>query len=203
MQASNHGHLLFCGIVAPERAALVARQLLGPGSFSGWGIRTLSTGEARFNPMSYHNGSVWPHDNALIALGLARHGLKADAARVLSGLFDAAAHQEMRRLPELFCGFERRPHRGPTAYPVACAPQAWAAASLFGVLAACLGLELSYESGEVRFTDPVLPEFLETVTLRNLRLGPSRLDVKLSRHGADVTINVLDRHGPAKVVVMK
>jgi glycogen debranching enzyme len=203
VRASNPGHLLYCGMIAPERAALLARQLMGPGSFGGWGIRTLSTGEVRFNPMSYHNGSVWPHDNAVIALGFARYGFKAQAAAVLSGLFDAAAHQEMRRLPELFCGFERRPHRGPTAYPVACAPQAWSAASLFGVLSACLGIELKHAQNEIRFTDPVLPEFLETVTIRNLRLGDSRIDVALSRHGSDVTTQVLSRQGSAKVVIMK
>jgi glycogen debranching enzyme len=203
VRASNPGHLLFCGIAAPERAGRVAGQLMGAGSFSGWGIRTLATGEARFNPMSYHNGSVWPHDNALIAAGFARYGRKAEAARVLAGLFDAAAHQEMRRLPELFCGFERRPHTGPTSYPVACAPQAWAAASFFGVLAACLGLQLDYEKNEIRFTDPVLPGFLETVTVRNLKLGTSSIDVALTRHGHDVTTNVLRREGPAKVVIMK
>jgi glycogen debranching enzyme len=109
----------------------------------------------------------------------------------------------MRRLPELFCGFERRPHRGPTAYPVACAPQAWSAASLFGVLSACLGIDLKHAENEIRFTDPALPEFLETVTIRNLRLGDAKLDVALSRHGSDVTTEVLRRHGSAKVVIMK
>jgi glycogen debranching enzyme len=203
VRASNPGHLLFCGVVTPERAARVASQLMGPGAFSGWGIRTLATGETRFNPMSYHNGSVWPHDNALIAGGFARYGRKGEAARVLAGLFDAAAHQDMRRLPELFCGFERRPHTGPTSYPVACAPQAWAAASLFGVLGACLGLQLDYEKNEIRFTDPVLPGFLDTVTIRNLKLGPSSIDVTLTRHGRDVTTHVLRREGPAKLVVMK
>ncbi|MGQ7794419.1 amylo-alpha-1,6-glucosidase [Faunimonas sp. B44] len=203
IRASNAGHLLVTGICAPERAFSVARQLMAPGSFSGWGIRTLGTGEARFNPMSYHNGSVWPHDNAVIALGLARYGLKAEAARVLSGLFDAAAHQELRRLPELFCGFERRPHRGPTAYPVACAPQAWASASLFGVLAACLGLELDDAAEQIRFVDPVLPCFLDEIIIRNLRLGDTSMDIMLRRHGSDVGTNVLRRNGSAKLVVVK
>ncbi|MYZ49330.1 amylo-alpha-1,6-glucosidase [Propylenella binzhouense] len=203
VRASNAGHLLFTGICDPERAARVARLLMGGGSFSGWGIRTLATGEARFNPMSYHNGSVWPHDNALVALGFARYGLKQEAARVLAGLFDAAAHQELRRLPELFCGFERRPHRGPTAYPVACAPQAWASASLFGVLAASLGLEFDHAADEIRLNEPVLPGFLEGVTIRNLALGETRMDIRLTRHGGDVGTNVLRRTGPARIVVMK
>src|SRR3712207_6128009 len=126
VRTSNAGHALFTGIAAPERAQRVAATLMTPEGFSGWGIRTVARGEARFNPMSYHNGSVWPHDNALIASGFARYGLKAEAARVFAGLFDAATHHELRRLPELFCGFSRRPHRGPTPYPVACSPQAWA-----------------------------------------------------------------------------
>jgi glycogen debranching enzyme len=153
--------------------------------------------------MSYHNGSVWPHDNAIIAIGMARYGLKHEAATLLAGLFDASSHQEIRRLPELFCGFERRPHRGPTAYPVACAPQAWAAASFFGVLGACLGVELRHGDDEICLTEPVLPEFLEAVVLRNLTIGSSSVDLRLARHGNDVSTNVLARRGTAKVIVVK
>jgi len=130
------GHALFTGIAAPGLAARVAETLLGPDSFSGWG--TVASGEARFNPISYHNGSIWPHDNAMIALGYARYGLASHAARVFSAMFEAAAYQELRRLPELYCGFIRKRHRGPTAYPVACAPQAWASAAPFAFLEACL-----------------------------------------------------------------
>ena len=114
VRTSNAGHALFTGIAAPERAARVAETLLGRDSFSGWGIRTVASGEARFNPISYHNGSIWPHDNAMIALGFARYGLVGHAAQVFSAMFEAAAYQELRRLPELFCGFIRKPHRGPT-----------------------------------------------------------------------------------------
>ena len=203
VRASNAGHALFTGIADPERARLVAASLMSPEGFSGWGIRTVAHGEARYNPMSYHNGSVWPHDNALIALGLARYGLKAAAGRVLEGLFNAAAEQEMRRLPELFCGFNRRPHRGPTAYPVACVPQAWAAASIFGLLAGCLGLELAHADNQICFRDPVLPDFLDHLTIRNLALGDSRLDLRLNRYGRDVTVNVLSRRGNARVMILK
>jgi glycogen debranching enzyme len=203
VRTSNAGQVLFSGIADPIRARRVAAQLMSPESFSGWGIRTLAAGEPRFNPMSYHNGSVWPHDNALIACGFARYGLKDKAARVLAALFDAAAHQELRRLPELFCGFNRRPHRGPTGYPVACAPQAWAAASLFGVLGACLGLEIRQAVDEVRFEKPVLPTVLDEVVIRNLRLGTSRMDVRLHRYDSDVTANVLAREGSAKLLVLK
>ncbi len=203
VRTSNAGHALFTGIASPDHAHRVAATLLDRDSFSGWGIRTLARGEARYNPMSYHNGSVWPHDNAIIALGLSRYGLREKAAVVFEAMFAAASRQDQRRLPELFCGFIRRTRRGPTAYPVACSPQAWAAAAPFAFLQACLGFDLAYTHNEVRFTDPCVPEFLNDVTLQGLRLGGSRLDLRLNRHGADVTINVLAREGDARVVLQR
>src|SRR5262249_27086635 len=134
VRSSNAGQVLFTGICAPERAAEIAHDLMRPHFFSGWGIRTIAQGEARYNPMSYHNGSIWPHDNALIALGLARYGLKRAVEQVFQGLFDTASYMDLRRLPELFCGFARRRGRGPTLYPVACAPQAWASAPPFTLI---------------------------------------------------------------------
>jgi len=201
--ASNAGHALFTGIATPDRARKVAASLLNPDGFSGWGIRTLSRGQPRYNPMSYHNGSVWPHDNALIAIGFANYGLKTEAARVFAGVFNAARQQELRRLPELFCGFIRRPHRGPTPYPVACAPQAWAATAILGLLAACLGLELSHEKDEILFRDPAMPDFLDEVIIRNVRLGASRADLRLHRYGNDVTANVLAQRGTSKILILK
>ena len=124
-----------------DRARKVAADLMRPHFFTGWGIRTVARGEARYNPMSYHDGSIWPHDNALIALGLARYGLKHSVEHLFKGLFDAASYMDLRRLPELFCGFQRERRRGPTLYPVACAPQAWASATPFTLLEAALGLE--------------------------------------------------------------
>ncbi|HET6377496.1 MAG TPA: amylo-alpha-1,6-glucosidase, partial [Methylocella sp.] len=203
VRTSNAGHALFAGIASPGRAARVSETLLSPDSFSGWGIRTVASGEARFNPMSYHNGSVWPHDNAIAALGLARYGFPGHACKVFSAMFEAAAYQELRRLPELFCGFVRKPHRGPTGYPVACAPQAWASAATFAFLGACLGIDLSFESNSVVFRNPLLPAFLDHVDLKQLSLGNSRLDLRLQRYGADVTVNVLQRRGSAKVLLMK
>ncbi|HEX3493852.1 MAG TPA: amylo-alpha-1,6-glucosidase, partial [Methylocella sp.] len=203
VRTSNAGHALFTGIAAPERAARVVETLLGRDSFSGWGIRTVASGEARFNPISYHNGSVWPHDNAMIALGLVRYGFRWHAAKVFSAMFEAAAYQELRRLPELFCGFIRKPRRGPTAYPVACAPQAWASAAPFAFLGACLGMDLRHEANSVSFRDPVMPAFLDYVTLNQLSLGKSRLDLRLHRHGRDVTLNLLRRQGDAKVMLVK
>src|SRR5258708_6040930 len=171
VRSSNAGHALFTGIASPEHALRLAETLCRRESFSGWGIRTLATSEARYNPMSYHNGSGWPHDNALIALGFARYGLGALAARVLAGLFDVALYMELLRLPELFCGFVRRPRKGPTHYPVACSPQAWASAAPAALVQACLGLELDHEANEIRFRRPILPAFLEDVPLPNLRLA--------------------------------
>ncbi len=184
VRSSNAGHALWTGIAPPERAAGVARALMTRSSFSGWGVRTVPVGEARYNPMSYHNGSVWPHDNALIALGLARYGFKADAARIFGALFDASNHMDLRRLPELFCGFARTRGQGPTFYPVACMPQAWAAATPLALLAACLGLAFDPGRSCVEMRNPILPAFLDTVVLRNLRAGSASLDVEVTRSGA-------------------
>ncbi len=193
VRSSNAGHALFGGIAYPERAARVTQTLMSEGSFSGWGIRTLNVGEARYNPMSYHNGSVWPHDNALIALGFGTYGFKLEAARLFEAIFNVATHQDQQRLPELFCGFLRKPRRGPTAYPVACTPQAWAAAAPFAMLAACLGLQLPAASNEIKLVDPVLPSFLDDLIIRGLTLGASQFDLRVHRHQSDVTINVLKR----------
>jgi glycogen debranching enzyme len=201
--ASNAGHALFTGIAKAERAARVAARLLKPDVFSGWGIRTLAKGQPRFNPMSYHNGSVWPHDNALIGMGFARYGLKMEAVRVFGAVCDAAIHQDMSRLPELFCGFNRRPHRAPTPYPVACAPQAWAAGAVFGLLGAAVGLELKQQEDEVIFSQPALPEFLEEVVISNISLGSSCLTVRLNRHVEDIAVNILARTGSSQVIIVK
>jgi glycogen debranching enzyme len=201
VRSSNAGQVLFSGIAAPERAQAVADQLLGHEFFTGWGIRTIGVSEIRYNPMSYHNGSVWPHDNALIGLGLSRYGLNQHLQRLFSGIFETAAYMDLRRLPELFCGFRRSPGKGPTFYPVACSPQAWSCAAPFALLQACLGLEFDCAADCLRFRQPRLPAFLDEVTLRNLAIGDSRLDVLLRRHGPEVSVNVLRRHGSAQVSV--
>ena len=161
--SSNAGHVLFTGIASRERARRTAATLMDERHFSGWGIRTVADSEARYNPMSYHNGSVWPHDNALIAAGFARYHLHDFVRRAFEGMFAASQFVELHRLPELFCGFPRRPGEGPTLYPIACAPQAWAAGSLFLMLQACLGLEIDGARQEVAFRHPVLPEALPGV----------------------------------------
>lgn len=201
--SSNAGHCLFAGIAGAERAKSVAAQLMGERFFSGWGVRTIATGEARYNPMSYHNGSIWPHDNALIAMGCARYGLKKAAAAIFEGIFDSATYDEFRRLPELFCGFSKRRRRGPTSYPVACSPQAWSAAAPFAMIAAAIGCEIDHHAEELRLVKPVLPKFIDDLFIRNIMFGGSRVDLHLSRAGDDVTTAVIGRSGPAKVTISK
>jgi glycogen debranching enzyme len=202
VRSSNAGHLLFSGLIREERARKVAADLLRPHFFTGWGIRTIAAGEARFNPMSYHNGSIWPHDNALITLGLARYGLKHSVEHVFKGMFEAAAYMDLRRLPELFCGFRRERHRGPTLYPVACAPQAWASATPFTLLEAALGLEFDAARGEIRLRNPRLPAFLNEVVLRELQLGASTVDIRVRRHEDSVSMEVLRRRGKIQVSIV-
>ncbi|HTG08279.1 MAG TPA: amylo-alpha-1,6-glucosidase [Bradyrhizobium sp.] len=202
VRTSNAGQLLFTGIARTDRARMVASDLMSNKFFSGWGIRTVARGEARYNPMSYHNGSIWPHDNALIALGLARYGLKHSVEHVFKGLFDAASYMDLRRLPELFCGFQRERRRGPTLYPVACAPQAWASATPFTLLEAALGLEFDARRGEIRLRNPRLPAFLNEVILRELQLGSSSVDLRVRRHGDDVSLEVLRTRGQIQVSIV-
>jgi glycogen debranching enzyme len=202
VRTSNAGQLLFSGMIRPDRAAILAQDLLGPRFFSGWGIRTLARGEARYNPMSYHNGSVWPHDNALIALGLGRYGFRGAVGHVFKGLFDAATYMDLRRLPELFCGFQRQRNRGPTLYPVACSPQAWASATPFSLIDASLGLEFHPRRGEIRLRNPRLPSFLDEIRLRNLRLGDASVDICLRRQGKGVSLEPLRPHGSIQVSIV-
>ncbi len=201
VRSSNAGHLLLTGVAAPDRARRVADQLMSSPFFSGWGVRTIASSEARYNPMSYHNGSVWPHDNALIAMGLAQYGLREEAARVFEGLFGACVYIDLRRLPELVCGFPRRRAQGPTFYPVACAPQAWSAATSLSLVQSCLGLGFNVAAGAVLFDRPFLPEFLDEVILRGLSIGSCRIDVALRGRGRDVAMTVLERSGDISATI--
>jgi glycogen debranching enzyme len=203
VRTSNPGHCLFAGIASSLRASRVAATLLDETSYSGWGIRTVASGESRYNPMSYHNGSIWPHDNALIALGFARYGLQHQAQRLLNGLFDASLYMDLRRMPELFCGFARRDGEGPTRYPVACAPQAWAAGSAFLLLQASLGLTIDAPRAQLRFFRPYLPESLERLWLRDLRIGSASVDLYIERHPNDVGVSLTRREGNVEVLIVK
>lgn len=193
VRASNTGHLLYCGIVAPDRAERVAEQLVGPSFFSGWGVRTVAASERRYNPMSYHNGSIWPHDTAVIAAGLGRYGFRTMAGKLLQGMFDTAAAFDDFRLPELFCGFRRSPSAAPTAYPVACVPQAWASGAVYLLLEACLGLTVDAE--RVTVANPVLPHFLSELVVRDLRVGNARASLCLRRVDGAVEASLIDTVG--------
>ncbi len=203
VRSSNAGQCLFSGIASDAQYRSVSKALLSPAFFSGWGIRTLVTGEKRYNPMSYHNGSVWPHDNALIAYsGLLRPD-KELALRVMSGLLDLSAEVMLDRLPELICGFGRRPGKGPTLYPVACAPQAWAAGSVFMALQACLGLEIRALESRLYLHHAALPEKLQHLTIRNLRVGDACVDLSFERYAETVSVNILRRTGTLEIVALR
>ncbi len=200
VRSSNAGHALFTGIAYPERAVQVARTLMSASSFCGWGIRTIASTEARYNPMSYHNGSVWPHDNAMIASGLARYGYRAETARIFEGLFASSTYIDLRRLPELFCGLPRQRAQGPTFYPVACSPQAWAAAAPLLLLQSCLGLDFEPNARIISFNEPQLPSFMDEVMLQHLRVGNGSADVAVRRSGRSVVVDTLGRRGEVRVL---
>ena len=166
-------------------------------------MRSLAATEARYNPMAYHNGSVWPHDNALIAQGLARYGLEAKALQILTGLFEAGLYFDLHRMPELFCGFAREPGEPPVLYPVACAPQAWSAASVFLLFQACLGLTINGPEAHVSFTHPRLPPSLSELRIHNLEVAGAMLDLLLVRYENDVGVNVLRREGDVQITLVK
>lgn len=198
---SNPAHGLYCHLLDPDKGAQVAKRLIQPDMFSGWGIRTMSKDAAAYNPMSYHNGSVWPHDNALIAAGLKRYGFHKQTNRIATALFDAALSMEYMRLPELFCGFTRRAPNQPVQYPVACSPQAWASGSPFLLLQSMLGLSASAHQNLLTINSPVLPPWLNTVELRNLRVGDSTLSLVFRREGETTSFSMLQKEGSVRVVM--
>jgi glycogen debranching enzyme len=200
--SSNAGHCLWSGIAEPGLAARVAKRLLADDFFCGWGVRTIGSKEARYNPMAYHNGSVWPHDNAIVADGMARYGYTGMAMKIFTGMMEASLFMDQHRMPELFCGFEQRPDEGPTLYPVACSPQAWAAATVFYLLQACLGLSFDPDKPEIRFRNPQLPPFLDSVKIHDLTIADATIDLQLQRYPNNVGVNVVRKDGRAEVVVV-
>jgi glycogen debranching enzyme len=201
--ASNPAHCLWTGIAAEGHAKAVADRLMAEDMFSGWGLRTLSAGERLYNPMSYHNGSVWPHDTAIAAAGLLRYGQFDAFISIATALFDAGLECENSRMPELFCGFARAPGLGPTRYPVACSPQAWAAGVPFHLLGSMLGLSPDARDNRINLIHPVLPPWLDWVEIRDLRLGESRLDFVVSRGSQTAAVELLSRRGNAELVVRR
>ncbi|HYS09169.1 MAG TPA: glycogen debranching N-terminal domain-containing protein [Myxococcales bacterium] len=180
---SNAGHLLFSRVIPDQRARRVARTLMSPDSFSGFGIRTLARGQGPYNPLSYHNGTVWPHDNSLIAMGFSNYGMQKLAAQVLSGEYDACRQFRHYRLPELFCGMGRGEGDLVVSYPVSCSPQAWASGALFLMLRACLGLYPDAPRKAIKIVNPVLPDAIQRLTLERLRVGDTRLTLQFTRTG--------------------
>lgn len=189
VRSSNAGQCLFTGIAALERAKRTAEILMSDEFFTGWGIRTIAATESRYNPLSYHNGSVWPHDNSIIADGMAKIGCRKMAGRILLALLDLSAEVELRRLPELICGLKRRPNEGPTLYPVACSPQSWAAATPLLILKACLGLSVDATHSRIVFDRPFLPEGISHLYIRNLRCGSATANLELERRGDAVLVH--------------
>jgi glycogen debranching enzyme len=196
---SNAGHLLFCGLPSAQRARRVADALTSPGSFSGWGVRTLRNDQPRYNPMSYHNGSIWPHDTALCAMGLSTYGEREHVVRLTAAMFEAATDLEMR-LPELLCGFHRSAGEGPIGYPVACLPQAWAAGSVFMLLQACLGVSISGRRNEVVVRNPHLPVGIDHLSVHRLSVGSETINLLFDRVGARVTLRAESRETAVRLM---
>ncbi len=198
--ASNPGHLLFTRVIGKERARAVVNQLMREHMFSGWGWRTMSQDEQVFNPLSYHRGSVWPHDNSLIAHGMALNEFRDEATKCLTTLFQAALNFRDYRLPELYCGVQRRDYDEPVHYPVSCSPQAWASGALFLVLASVLGIRPSAHRKELNIVNPMLPEWLDYLHIRNLQIGTSCVGLDFTRRGERTFCNVVDVTGEKLVV---
>jgi glycogen debranching enzyme len=198
---SNPGQALWAGIISPERAAMVAERLLAPDMFSGWGIRTFASGQIGYNPVGYHTGSIWPHDNALIAAGLKASGA-AEGANMLAGrLIESAQWFPDLRLPELFCGFAREDVGAPVAYPVACSPQAWAAAAPFYLLHTMLGLRANAAAKRLELLRPTLPEWLGKLTITGLPVGDDSVDLLVHRWRGRTSAELLGRRGSIEVII--
>jgi glycogen debranching enzyme len=198
---SNPGHCLHLGIFTPERAYSVAERLRAPDMFNGWGIRTLNSLSPAYNPMGYHIGSVWPHDNALIAMGLRSLGLVDQALELFEGLFDMTNQQPYQRPPELFCGYERNGDNAPVQYPVACTPQAWATGTIFQLLQMIVNLVPDAPNNCLRIIDPTLPESISRLSLHNLKVGPTILDLEFERSGNTTACRVAKKRGNLRVVI--
>jgi glycogen debranching enzyme len=203
VRTSNAGHCLYTGIAVAEHGQRVANTLLSEDSFSGWGVRTVSSNERRYNPISYHNGSVWPHDSAMFAAGLARYGFTNHAAQLFDSFFEASGFFEMNRLPELLCGLHRRSGEGPTLYPVACSPQAWSAGAAFMLLKAALGLSIDCRKGEITFNKPCLPKSTNSLRIEGLRIGESSVSVLLTRGPKRIDVETTDKVGEVAVTVRR
>jgi glycogen debranching enzyme len=202
VKSSNVAHALFTGVVCAQKALSVVENLMNEDMFSGWGLRTLSSNEKRFNPMSYHNGSVWPHDVAIAAEGMSRYGFKNESLVLFKAMYEACINFDLYRLPELFCGFTRRYEEMPTLYPVACLPQAWASGALFMFIKAALGMEIDGFRERIYFKNPMLPDFLKELTLKQLKVGNKTVDLHFVRSSHGVTVNILSQSNQVEIILM-
>jgi glycogen debranching enzyme len=203
VRSSNAGQILFTGLGSEDHCRQLVSELESEDFYSGWGIRTIAARQTRYNPMSYHNGSVWPHDNALIAYGLRNEKHKGLIEKIFTGLFEASIFFDQHRMPELFCGFPKRAGEAPTLYPVACAPQAWAAGSVFLILQSCLGIQIDAEAPAIRLTHSMLPESVPYARITGLKVGPAEVSLEITRHHRTASTAILDRRGDIDVIVIK
>jgi glycogen debranching enzyme len=202
--SSNPGHCLESGLFYDSQASKVISRLMSADMFNGWGIRTLSSNMVAYNPMSYHNGTVWPHDNALIARGFAAMGRLDLVEFIFNGLFEAARHVYYRRLPELFCGFRREDGKEgdpPVRYAVACSPQAWSAASMYSIIQSFLNMSVDAPRKILSIRAPRLPETLNTLQINSLRVGQAVVDLEFRRTQKSVTVDVRNRQGELDIQV--
>jgi glycogen debranching enzyme len=202
VRTSNPGHCLFAGMVAQDRAKRVTDSFMTEAFFAGWGVRTVAAGERRYNPQSYHNGSIWPHDNAILAAGMSRYGFTGPATRILTATLDLSEAVDLHRLPELICGFRRR-GRQPTLYPVACSPQTWAAGAVYMMLGAALGVHIDASARRISFSRGQLPESIDWVRLSDLSVGDAHVDLQLERHPHDLGVTVIRREGDVEIMTVK
>lgn len=202
VRSSNAGHCLFTGIADADKAVILANTLLESDMFSGWGVRTLSSLSGRYNPMSYHNGSIWPHDNAMIAFGLSKYGLQEHVLTIMKSIFDASLFIPLQRIPELYCGFEKREGIGPTAYPVACSPQAWAVGTVFMLMQSCLRIDINAIVKTITFDRIILPDYLDEIRLIDLKVGGGKCSLIVNRTKYDqVGFNLLHKPSDWEIVI--
>jgi glycogen debranching enzyme len=202
--ASNPGHCLETGLFYDALADQMMNRLMSADMFNGWGIRTLSSNTAAYNPMSYHNGSIWPHDNAMIARGFARQNRPDLVERIFTGLFEAARHMHYRRLPELFCGFRKEDGKEgdpPVRYPVSCIPQAWAAAAMYSILQSMLNIRPDAPGKTLSIHSPNLPHYMSFLQINNMRVGKAIVDLEFRRNHKSVTVDVRNRQGALDIIV--
>ena len=203
VKASNAGHCLWSKIADDDKAARVVQTLMSDEMSSGWGIRTLGTKEVRYNPMSYHNGSIWPHDVAIVAYGMTQYGFQREANEIMTDIYDASLYMDLQRLPELYCGFNRRDGEGPTAYPVACSPQAWSVAAVFMLLQSCFHISFDAKNKVLTFNNPYVPEYLETVNIERLKLGDEICSFELRHYADDVGVTIRSKPKDWEIRILK